>query len=194
MTTVYRIPDHVIKGAPDWFSTERFDVDAKADGPHSLDDLHAMFKNLLAERFGLKFHIETKEGPVYALVVDKSGVKMTPAGDVGDLKIPMIPTGPGAFTGKKVPISYLCWFLGQQVRSNPKPVIDKTGLKQVYDFTLQFAPELPPGASSDAMPPELQNRPDIFDAVREQLGLRLEPAKGPVEEYVIDHVDRPSAN
>ena len=194
MSVVYRIPARQIQGGPDWFSTEPFDVEAKTDGTYNLDDLHTMFKNLLAERFGLKFHSETRQGPVYDLVVDKSGVKMKPDGDVGNLKIPIVPSGPGKFTGTKVPMSYLSWFLGQVTRSDPRPVIDKTGLTHVYDFTLQFMPELPQGVSRSDLPPEMQNLPMLFDAVQEQLGLKLERAKGPVEHYVIDHANEPSAN
>jgi uncharacterized protein (TIGR03435 family) len=194
MTAIYRIPPGRIHGDPDWFSTSAFDLEAKADRAYGLDDLHTMFKNLLADRFGLKFHIETKPGPVYELMVDNSGVKMKADGDAGNLNIPIIPSGPAGFIGTKVPIAYLCWFLGQQMQSDPRPVIDKTGLTQAYDFTLDFLPELPPGVSIDALPPEIENRPTIQDALQQQLGLRLESAKGPVENYVIDHVNQPSEN
>lgn len=195
MATVYRIPARQIIGGPDWFDTLRFDVEAKTDNAYSLDDLHTMFKNLLADRFALRFHLKTKEGPVYNLLTDKSGVKMTPDGNLGgDLKIPIMPTGPGQFIRTKVPISYLCFFLSLVVRDDPRPVIDKTGLTQVYDFRLEFAPEPPPRGSTDNLPPELQNRPTIFEALREQLGLRLEPAKGPVDYYVIDRLNPPSPN
>lgn len=195
MAVMYRIPSRQISGGPDWFGTEAFDVEARTDASYILDDLHIMFQNLLADRFGLKFHIETKEGPVYDLVVDKSGVKMKPAGSVGDLNIPITPAGPGQFVGAKVPMHYLCWFLGQVMPDDPRPVVDDTGLTQVYDFTLKFAPELPPGAVfSDNMPPEFRNLPVLRDALEEQLGLKLIPAKGPVDYYVIDHLDLPSGN
>lgn len=194
MTVIYRIPPGRIQGGPDWFSTAVFDLEAKTDRAYGLDDLHTMFKNLLADRFGLKFHTDIRQGPVYELMVDRSGVKMKAEGDVGNLNIPIIPSGPAEFVGTKVPIAYLCWFLGQQMRNDPRPVIDKTGLTQVYDFTLDFLPELPPDVSVDALPPEMQNRPTLQDALREQLGLRLESGKGSVQNYVIDHVDKPSEN
>lgn len=194
MTVIYRISAGRIQGGHDWFGTAAFDLEAKADRAYGLDDLHTMFKNMLADRFGLKFHTETKQGPVYDLMVDKSGVKMKPDGDLGNLNIPITPNGPAEFVGTKVPLSYLCWFLEQQMQSDQRPVIDKTGLTQVYDFTLAFMPELPPGVSTEALPPEIQNRPRIQDALVEQLGLRLESAKGPVESYVIDHVEKPSEN
>lgn len=102
MSVMFRIPARQIDGGPDWFRTAPFDVEAKADQSYSLDDLHTMFKNLLADRFGLKYHIETKEGPVYELVLDKSGVKMKPEAPGGGLNIPINPTGPGEFTGTRV--------------------------------------------------------------------------------------------
>ena len=195
MSVMYRIPARQITGGPDWFSTEPFDVQAKTEKSYSLDELHTMFKNLLADRFGLKFHIETKEGPVYDLVVGKSGVKMKAAGSIGDLNIPITPIGPGQFVGVNAPMPYLCWFLGQMVPGDPRPVIDQTGLTQVYDFTLKFAPELPPGAAfSDNTPAEIRNLPVLRDAVEEQLGLRLVPTKGPVQYDSIDRIDRPTEN
>ncbi len=194
MSVIYRIPGSQISGGPDWLSTDHFDVQAKSDQSYGLDDLHTMFKNLLADRFGLKFHTETKEGPVYELFADRPGIKMKLAGTAGDLNIPISQVGPGQFVGVKVPIPYLCWFLGQQTPGDPRPVIDKTGLTQLYDFTLKFVPELPPGVSADSLPPEFQNLPDLRDAVQEQLGLKLVPAKGPVQYYVIDHIDKPSEN
>jgi uncharacterized protein (TIGR03435 family) len=194
MSVMYRVPARQIMGGPDWFGTELFDVEAKADGSYDIERLHTMFQNLLADRFGLKFHIETKQGPVFALVVDKSGLKMKQDGTEGDLKIPITPTGPGEFTGKKVPIPYLCWFLGQQLADDPRPVIDRTGLKGVYDFKLSFAPQLPQGVPADAVPPEVLNRPTLKDALQEELGLRLDSDKGPVELYVVERVEKPSAN
>jgi uncharacterized protein (TIGR03435 family) len=118
---------------------------------------------------------------------------MKPDGDAGDLKIPITPAGNGSFVGVKVPIPYLCFFLGQQ-GNDSRPVIDKTGLTGVYDFTLAFLPRLPPGVSADELLPELQNRPVFEDAVDEQLGLKLVSARGPASQYVIDHIERPSAN
>ncbi len=194
MAVMYRIPGRQIVGGPGWFDTERYDVETRADRSYSLDDLHTMFKNLLADRFGLKFHIETKNGPVYNLVVDKSGLKMTPEGTAAELNVPIVPRGADDFVGTRVPMNYLCWFLSQQLQSDPRPVIDKTGLTQVYGFTLTFAPQLPLGTPSFDLPPGLANRPGIFEALREQLGLKLEPAKGPVDYYVIDHIDKPSPN
>lgn len=194
MSTVYRIPARQIIGGPDWFSTATFNVEAKSDGTFDLEQLHTMFKNLLADRFGVKFHTETKEGAIYVLTIDKSGSKMKADGNVSDLNIPIVRTTPAKWIGTKVSMQYLCMFIGQQLRYDPRPIVDQTGLHQVYDFTLEFAPELPPGLTKEDLLPELQNMPTITEAIRDQLGLRLEPHKGPVTEYVIDQAQKPSEN
>ena len=195
MAVMYRMPARQIEGGPEWFGSERFDVEARADrGGYSIDELHTMFKNLLVDRFGLRVHLDTREGAVYILTVAKGGTKMKADGSQAGLNIPMLPKGAGQWTGTKVPMEYLCFFLGQISPDDMRPVIDQTGLKGTYDFELEFAPELPQGVSPDALAPELRNLPVLRDALEEQLGLVLKPAKGPVNYYVIDHVDKPSAN
>jgi uncharacterized protein (TIGR03435 family) len=194
MALMYKVPMRQILGGPDWINTDRFDIEARADHPSSVDDLHVMFQNLLADRFSLRFHKEVKEGPVYALTVDKSGLKMKPDKTGQALGVPIVPAPGGGFAGTRVPMQYLSWWLGQQLQNDGRPVVDETGLDQSYDFTLSFAPQLPPNVSRESLPPEMQNLPSIFDAVREQLGLRLDARRGPIEYYVIDNVDRPSAN
>jgi len=194
IAVIYRIPARQIAGGPEWMDKTSFNIEARSDSVSNLEDLHAMFKNLLADRFGLKFHIEKKEGSVYELLVDKSGLKLKPNGDAPDLNIPINMTRPSVFTGVKVPMQYLCWFLSQQLRDDPRPVVDKTGLTQVYDFTLTFQPELPPGLTPDDLLPEIRTLPTLFDALPDQLGLRLQPAKGPVDIYAVDYAAMPSAN
>ena len=143
-----------ILGGPDWINTDRFDIEARAGHPSSVDDLHSMFQNLLADRFNLKFHKEVKEGPVYALSVDKSGLKMKADGTGQALGIPIVPAADGGFTGTRVPMQYLTWWLSQASTQNDgRPVVDETGLDQSYDFMLSFAPQLPPDVSRDSLPP-----------------------------------------
>jgi uncharacterized protein (TIGR03435 family) len=190
---MYRVPMRQISGGPEWFN-DRYDIEARADGTYSVDDLHTMFQNLLADRFNLRFHKEVKEGNVYALTIDPAGLKMKPNDTPQDYNIPVNPSGMGDYTGKRVPMPYLCWFLGQQVQRDERPVIDETGLKGNYDFRLHFLPELPPEIPRDNLPAEVLERPSLFDALREQLGLKLVAQKGPVERYVIDRLERPSAN
>ena len=91
-------------------------------------------------------------------------------------------------------MEYFCWWLGQVLGRDERPVIDRTGLSKNYDFTLSFAPLLPPDFPREKIPPEILARPSIFDAVREQLGLQLEAQEGPVEYLVIEHVERPDGS
>ncbi len=195
ISLMYKVPMRQISGGPGWIDTDGWDIEAKADHSYNLDDLHTMFQNLLADDFKLKFHKETKEGPVYVLAVDKSGSKMKVNDSPQDFEIPIGGGRGGVINGKRVPMQYFAWWLGQQVlQRDARPVIDRTGLTGNYDFTLAFLPELPPGFNKENLPPEMLERPPIFDALKQQLGLKLEAQKGPVEYYVIDHVEKPEAN
>jgi uncharacterized protein (TIGR03435 family) len=193
ISLMYRVPMRQITGGPDWLDSDRYSVEARVDRSYSIDDLHIMFQNLLADRFNLKFHIETKEGPVYALLIDTPGSKMKVNPSPQDYRIPMNFSPEGA-VGIRVPMPYLCWWLGQQLQNSGRPVVDLTGLDGNYDFTLSFAPDLPPDVSRDNLSPEVRDRPSLFDALKQQLGLKLLPQRGPVAHYVIDHIDRPSDN
>ena len=195
ISLMYRIPAPRVTGGPGWLDTDLWEVQAKADKAYSVDDLHVMYQNLLADEFKLKFHKENKEGSVYALTVDKSGMKMKVNDSPQNFEIP-IGGAPGGITvGKRVAMDYLCYWLGlAPLRNDGRPVIDKTGLTGNYDFTLKFMPELPPGVDRSNIPQELLDRPSIFDALRDQLGLKLEAQKGPVEYYIIDSVEKPAGN
>jgi uncharacterized protein (TIGR03435 family) len=193
ISLMYRVPMRQIIGGPSWLDSDTYDVQAKVDRSYDIDDLHIMFQNLLAERFNLKLHKETKEGPVYALRIDTPGSKMKVNESAQDYKIPLN-FGPDGAVGVRVPMPYLCWWLGQQLQSSRRPVIDLTGLSKNYDFTLSFLPELPPDVSPDSLAPEIRDRPPLLEAVKEQLGLKLVPERGPIEQLVIDHIERPSEN
>jgi uncharacterized protein (TIGR03435 family) len=193
ISLMYKVPMRQIQGGPGWLNEDRYDVEARVDGAYSLDDLHTMYQNLLADRFHLKLHREVHEGNVYALTVDPSGLKMKPNTSAQDYEIPM--QGPPDHTvGKRVPMNYLCWYISQALQNDARPCVDLTGLHGNYDFNLSFMPLLPPGASADSLPPEYKDLPDIFTALKEQLGLRLTPQKGPVEDLIIDHIDKPTEN
>lgn len=192
ISLMYRIPMRQIKGDPEWLSSDRYDVEAKADKAYSVEELHTMYKNLLADRFGLKFHTESKPGNIYSLTVDPSGLKMKPNGTADDFKI-ALNFVPGGFQGIRVSMPYLCWFLGQQLQDDERPVVDQTGLHGNFDFLLSFKPLNPPaGREETGAPPD--DRPSIYDALRVQLGLKLQPTRGPVEYFVIDNIQKPSAN
>jgi len=188
---MYYVPLRQVTGGPEWLDSEVWDIAAKADHPRELDELREMFRNMLADEFQLKLEKDVKEGPVYALSVDKSGLKMKVDDQPWDFDF-LIKQGPGGVTiGKRVPIQRLCFQLQMILEADGRPVIDKTGLTGYYDFTLSFLPEKWE-VDRDKLRPEMRDRPSIFDAVRQQLGLKLEAQKGPVEYYVIDHVEKPS--
>jgi uncharacterized protein (TIGR03435 family) len=190
---MYKVPIKQVEGGPEWINTARFDIEARADGPHSVDDLHSMYQNLLADRFGLRFHHDIREGNIYALTIDPSGLKLKPNTSPEDDKIP-VNGNPALTTGVRVPMVYLTWFLSLLLQADGRPVVDQTGLTGNYDFTLSFRPILPPDAPPDALPPEQRDLPTLFDALRTQLGLRLTATRGPVDHLVIDHIDKPTAN
>jgi uncharacterized protein (TIGR03435 family) len=219
----YGIDDNQISGGPNWLNSDHFDINAKmdsatADALHKLSEDQAklerqnMLQALLADRFKLTFHRETKELPMYALVVAKNGPKLQEAkpGDTypNGIKGPdgvgrpgVMRMGRGEVTGQGLPVSALARLLTQQLG---RTVIDKTGLTAKYDFTLKWTPDeseaamfrgADPGPqwSAAASSPE-SNGPSIFTSIQEQLGLKLESQKGPVEILVIDHAERPSDN
>jgi uncharacterized protein (TIGR03435 family) len=192
---MFHLNDSQISGGPDWLNSDPYDVQAKADAPHSLEELHVMFQNLLIDRFKLQFHWDTRTLPMYALVVDKSGSKMKadPNPQTYD-HFSIEPGGLFTFRGNQCSMSYLAWFISQRPQIG-RPVVDESGLPGLYDFDLAFLPELPPGVGTDGMinGQPIPALPDLTTALREQLGLRLESRKGPVQVMVIDHVEKPTA-
>jgi uncharacterized protein (TIGR03435 family) len=140
-----------------------------------------MMRALLVERFGLKFHFEKRESPVYAMVVGKSGPKLKES-TADQLSVTV---RSAQLTVAKATMDRLAIQLSS---SMDRPVFDKTGLRGFYDFTLDWTSDFggPPTADSNGV--------DIFTALQEQLGLKLEPQKAPIEMLVIDHAQRPSEN
>jgi uncharacterized protein (TIGR03435 family) len=192
---MFHLCNSQIEGGPHWLDTNLYDVEAKADRPQSIDELHIMFQNLLVDRFKLRYHEETRVLPAYELVVDKSGIKMTVDNSPERFDIPPIEQmGPGMTQGTRCPMSHFAWMLSQVLR---RPVVDETKLVGFYDFELNWNPYILRNRNMEAAlgehPPTVTG-PDIFTALREQLGLRLESHKAPVQVMVIDHVERPSAN
>lgn len=151
------------------------------------DQLTAKVRILLADRFQLKLHKETKEMPVYALTVAKNGPKFQPAANTDvtrtGLRIRRGDTGKPEITGTRIPMEFLAKTLSDQVG---RTVIDQTGLQGNYDFKLTFAPDMGQPTETDG--------PSIFTALQEQLGLRLDSQKGPVEVLVIDSAQKASEN
>lgn len=189
---MYKITDDQIVGGPSWMSDQLWDVDAKAEKASNLDQLHEMFRNLLADRFQLQFHKEKRELTALVMTVDKSGSKLKTSEGTDPYDIPIKGAGRGKIAGTRVPISYFCWYIAQNMNI---PVVDQTGLTGFYDFTFQLPlpPPPAPGAPETRITPS-DLLPDFIAALRDQLGLKLEHKKAPVEVFVIDRVDKPSEN
>jgi len=214
-----------IEGAPDWITSERYSIDAKAEGsPGQGIMLGPMMRTLLEERFKLKIHRETKQVNVYALTLTKQGNNLPPTPKGGcitvDLEHPALPA-PGQ------PIPKLCGMariakngfdiygatmmdIGKALSNRlDRNVIDKTGVSGMFDIHLEWVPadsevsltnppiSSGPSLGDPAAPMTPSARVDNFGAIQtalQKFGLKLEPAKGPSEFLVIDHVERPSEN
>jgi uncharacterized protein (TIGR03435 family) len=190
ITAAYGLEDYQVAGATGWIGSDRYDIAARPAGETtpSRDQAHQMLQPLLAERFQLKFHRETKEMPVYALVKGKSGPKLKENTAANPPMLRMSSKGRDTqmtFTGS--PIEQLVRQLSH-VPGVDRPVLDQTGLTGKYDFQLNLTAEQggdpATGASGES----------IFTAIEEQLGLKLELRKAPIGMVVIDHVERPSEN
>ncbi len=172
----YGVEDFQISGGPSWASSTAYNVNAKMSEATRQNDARPMMQALLAERFGLRFHRETKERAGYALVVDKGAPKLKERTTPG----PGLGLGRGSLRGVGANLGQLTKELSAQIEA---PVVDRTGFTAIYDFTLTWSPD--PQTNPDG--------PSLNTALREQLGLRLEPVKNvPVEYFVIDAVNQPT--
>jgi uncharacterized protein (TIGR03435 family) len=210
-----------IVGGPDWINSMRFDINAKAstefrsspDGPPN--ELLLMLRSLLEDRFKVRTHRETRELPVYELVVARADGKLGPqlrqsTANCDGPPPPRQPNEPppcGAMRGPArvmaggIPMRRFAEMLtaimavGTPASADGRLVVDKTGLSGRFAFNLTWTPEQMPTASPPpGIPPIDPNGPSLFTALQEQLGLKLESAKGPVEVLVIDSVERPTAD
>jgi uncharacterized protein (TIGR03435 family) len=183
-------------------STERYDINAKPEDAASQEQVKLMVQALLADRFKLQFRRETKELPTYTLVVAKGGPKLKRYvetdgdgdGSGGGRGGTMRMMGRGHFEANGIPVSGLANQLSQALG---RSVIDKTELKGNYDFKLDWTPdEIPPGVRpvGDHPTPAPADGTSIFAAVQEQLGLKLEGSKGPVEILIVDRVEKATEN
>ena len=194
----FPVADQQVVGGPGWMDSERFDVNAKAIGDPPRGELQRMVQALLAERFQMTSHTETRDLAVYALVATPQASRRnlrTSSGD--DCARPGSPAPPAAglracgavgFVGGRgfgrfVSLEAVARFLTPAVG---RIVLDKTGLTGTYSFDLEFAPSTAGATSPD------DTRPSIFTALVDELGLRLEPARAPVQVLVIDSVSRPT--
>lgn len=172
---------------PDWLSTERFNIQATFPAETPPQQVRQMTATLLAARFKLALHRETRQLPIYVLVVAKNGPKIHAAGD-GQSRTS---GGPGRIEATRITTQKLADLLagitGQQV-------VDETGIEGGFDFTLEWSPDETqkngPPLDGDAVG---ASGPSIYSALQEQLGLKLEGRKGPVEILVVDHIEKAPA-
>jgi uncharacterized protein (TIGR03435 family) len=189
-----------LAGGPAWTESEKFDMTGKPDAPGqpNVDQMKMMIQKLLTDRFQLKFHFEKRDLPAYVIRIAKNGAKITRSeGDPKDIpgwNFGRTPSGM-AMTFRNSPMSQ---FTALLQNSTDRPVVDQSGLSERYDFTLTFTPDAAQAALLGVPPPPATDNPeaapDLFTAFQQQLGLRLEPARAPVNVMVIDKVEKPSEN
>jgi uncharacterized protein (TIGR03435 family) len=216
----YNIGSDQISGAPAWADSEKYEIFAKAPEGSIPDSvgrqlelvgqtgrglgwmanadnesarrLRGMVQSLLGERFQLKAHTETREMGVYVLQPAKNGSRIREAAAESSPKVSFVM---GQLTFQSTPISFLVTLLTELTG---RKVLDETGLKGNYDFSLRWmpdrVPQQPAAPPRDGASPQEFSGPSLFTAVQEQLGLKLTPTKGPVEVLVIDHIERPTEN
>jgi uncharacterized protein (TIGR03435 family) len=218
----YDLRDFQVFGGANWLNSDRFDVVASAEGDPPLEEKRLMLRRLLAERFRLTAHTETRELPIYALVMARSGGRMgpqlrraeadcaradRPSLDLGVGLTPSngpprcgyfgfapgsdFPSGRGGLAFRGLTMAALAKILVPMVR---RSVIDQTGLSGYFDGEFEFAAELPPPPPPPGIPDPFDRQafPTIFTVVQEQLGLKLESTRGPVDVLVIDRAERPT--
>lgn len=184
----YGVGPHQVVGGPDWVYTDRFDIMGKADQPVGDDAiLNQMLQRLLADRFNLILHRESKVLPAYVIEVDKKGPKMEKAeGGDSDTNTSTTSTGRVKINAKNTDMDLFAEVLARMM---DLPVVNQTGLTGIFNFKLQW--------TLDSAPPSDRQTVDnvsIYAALQEQVGLRLRSAKAPVEILVIDRAEKPSAN
>jgi bla regulator protein blaR1 len=193
ITYAYDVKDYQVSGGPGWTNSETYDIVAKGDGNATRPQLRLMLQTLLKDRFKLALRHETKDAPIYELVLAKGGSKIHEDTTSDRSRVGL--TGPGKFTAQKSSLAMFTQVLGTLTG---RPVVDKTGLASTYTFRLDWTPEvgeggLPGPSRPDVVPPD-SNGPSLFTALQDQLGLRLQSAKGPVESLVIEQVEKPTEN
>jgi uncharacterized protein (TIGR03435 family) len=193
----YGIQQKQLIGLPPWADTDKYDIDAKPDteGAPNKKQLQGMVQKLIADRFKLTYHHDTKELSVYALSVAKTGAKLTKSENQGGLPGFGL-RGLGALNVRNATMNDFAAMMQETVLD--RPVIDQTELAGRYDFSLNWTPDDSQfGGMAAKMPPPSDNAnppPALYTAIQEQIGLRLDATKAPTDVMVIDHVEKPSEN
>lgn len=212
--SAFQLPDFRMAGGPSWMDSDRFDVEATAGGSVSFDQVRAMTRTLLEDRFHLKTHVETRDLPIYVLSTARrdgalaSQIKSAAADcaaitpPAGAPPLPPPPPGPsptgaptcpsvvmnGHVSGRKMSITRLAAALGSFVN---REIVDRTNLTGEFDLDLRWLPDQLPFAPAGIPPPLDTSAPPLFTALQEQLGLKLESSRGPVDVLVIDGAEKP---
>ena len=200
ITLAYNLHPKQLTGGPEWLTTDHFDLDVLPDheGLPSLDQARGIVRKLLADRFALKFHEDTKELSVYVLSTAKTGPKFSKSSSD-----PSSPPGLGGPPGRMmVRNASMAEFAQVMQGVLDRPVVDQTGLKDRYDLQLRWTPDesqyggrtLPPQNNGDGSAANADPPPPLFTAIQEQAGLKLDAMKAPVKVMVIESVQKPSAN
>jgi len=184
---VYGLHTRQILDGPSWVAETRFEIDGVPDieGHPNRKQSKLMFQKLLASRFKLAFHPDSRDLLVYAVVLAKDGPKLTKTDRKPGDSTTFSYTSQVVLTVLNA--SMADFVDGMQAAFMDKPVVDQTGLKDRYDFALKWTPDETPASDSDAPP-------GLYTAIQEQLGLKLVSTKAPVNVFVIDHIQRPSEN
>jgi uncharacterized protein (TIGR03435 family) len=195
----YGLHARQLTGGPSWLESDKYDLTGKPDQPGipNVTQLRSMLQKLLADRFQLAFHREKKELSVYAITVAKSGSKLNKSDSSAGILPGFGGRGPGNIGVRNSTMAEFADFL--QSRILERPVVDQTGLPDRYDFTLKWTPDQAQlaamGPNAPAPPPAAADAPpDLFAAIQQQLGLKLESTKAPVDVLVIDRLQKPSEN
>ena len=182
----YQVKYYQVSGGPGWLKDARFNIDAVSIGEPTRKEMMAMLQSLLVERFQLKLRRETREGNAFELVEAKSWMKLKlSTANSSFLRLirntpPELPGVSYTVIGQKVSLSKLADYLKGEVQ---RPVFDRTGIGGEFDFKIDYATE-----------GNLETGPSIFTALQDQIGLRLQAAKGPIETLVIEKAERPTEN
>jgi uncharacterized protein (TIGR03435 family) len=205
----YQVQAKQIVNAPDWLDKDRYDIDAvpEQEGVPNPEQIRIMIRKLLADRFGLKFHHDKRDMSAYVLTVGKDGQKLKATQIQGNLPGIGIRPGTGGIMLNMVNATIPDFTGFLQILVLDRPVVDRTGIEGRYDYQITFTPDdsqfnghPPPfakkadntasGSSDEAAPAA----PSLYDALQQQLGLKLSAEKTAVEVIAIDHVEKPSAN
>ena len=217
--------DSMLASLPKWFATDSFEIHAKAEGNPTKDQMRLMMQSLLADHFRLAIHYETRQVPVFDLLVDQPGTlgpllqrhqddspcpttfrspSPTDAPQTIDSRFPatcgglmgMNPSAPGRFRAgaRNVPMELIASSMTGGASSLDRPVLDRTGLTGKFDFAIEFSPQPDFSSPSGANFRPDTTGPTFIQALKEQLGLKLEPQTGPFDVLIIDSIEEPSPN